>query len=259
MDRKLTRAIVRPPAPNFSEGITTAGLGPPDYELALEQHEQYCSALEYCGIKVIKLPPDPRFPDATFVEDTAVLTPEVAIITRPGVEPRRGETDGIQEALGEFYTEFRTIEEPGTIDGGDVLQNGKQFLIGLSARTNEEGARQLGRILDRFGYFNTLVNVRRLSGILHLKSVVSVIGDRVSITARDIGGTMMGTGGYVFQALNEEEYAANCIFVNGHVLFPSGFPRLETQLQRHRFSLLTLDVSEFRKMDGGLSCLSLRF
>src|SRR5687767_10719582 len=144
----FTKAIVRPPAPNFSEGLTTVGpkdeLGRPQFERALEQHAAYCAALENCGLTLMRLEPDPNYPDSSFVEDTAILTERLddgstmrAVITRPGATSRRGEVIQMQAVLTEFCSDVLSIEEPGTLDGGDVCQAGNHFFIGLSERTNE--------------------------------------------------------------------------------------------------------------------------
>jgi dimethylargininase len=255
--RQFKNAIVRTPAPNFGDGITSAGLGHPDYKTTLEQHEQYCLALEFCGLKVTALPPDPQFPDSTFVEDTAVLTPEVAIITRPGAETRRGEIDGIREALGEFYTAFKTIEPPGTLDGGDVLQTGREFFIGISARTNEEGARQLAHFLAEAGYQSTALDIRAIYGLLHLKSGISSLHGHNLVMVDSLACQSEFDEYRRIRVRPDEEYAANCVWVNGNVLLAEGFYRLHSNLCS--FCPVVVDVSEFRKMDGGLSCLSLRF
>src|SRR5260370_42421400 len=143
----FTRAIVRPPAPNFAEGLTAADLGTPNYRLALRQHEDYCTALEQCGLTLIRLPADARYPDSTFVEDTAVFTERCAILTRPGAPSRAGEVPGIADALADFNPSIFSIKPPGTLDGGDVCEAGNHFYIGISERTNEAGAHQLVELL----------------------------------------------------------------------------------------------------------------
>src|SRR6266481_5764809 len=118
----FTRAIVRPPAPNFAAGLTTAGLGAPDYRRALEQHAAYCAALEQCGLTLTTLEPDPNYPDATFVEDTAVLTERCAVLARPGAPSRLGEVSSIKNQLVDFYPSLTSVHPPGTLDGGDVCE-----------------------------------------------------------------------------------------------------------------------------------------
>ena len=143
-------ALTRKPGRNFIQGLTTANLGPPDYELILKQHACYVDALKTIGIEVIELGPQPDYPDAHFVEDTAVVIPEVAVITRPGAAARQGEEESIAEVLRQ-YREIEHIQAPGTLDGGDVLMIGNHFFIGISERTNPEGAKQLGGILEKYG------------------------------------------------------------------------------------------------------------
>src|SRR2546426_7281213 len=146
----LTKAIVRPPAPNFSEGLTRANLGAPNYERALSQHEAYCVVLERCGLTLTRLEPDPLHPDSTFVEDTAVLTERCAILARPGAPSRAGEVASIGNALTNFYSSVLSIQPPGTLDGGDICEASNHFFIGISERTNEAGAQQLADLLAQF-------------------------------------------------------------------------------------------------------------
>jgi dimethylargininase len=256
----FTKAIVRPPAPNFAEGLTTVSLGAPEYELALAQYERYCAALEGIGLTLIRLPADPTHPDSTFVEDTAVLTARAAILCRPGAPSRQGEVASIRDVLAGHYKELHAIEAPGTVDGGDVCEAGENFVfIGISARTNEEGARQLAEILARAGISSAFVDIREVPGILHLKSGVAYIGDEWLVIIDALAAHP------AFQAYNQvrittgEEYAANCIHVNDHILVAAGYPELQGTLQGLGRRVIPLEMSELRKMDGGLSCLSLRF
>jgi len=255
----FTHSIVCPPCANFAGGLTTAGLGAPILERALEQHERYCEALERCGIELTRLAPDPRHPDSTFVEDMAVLAARCAVITRPGAMSRRGETKAVREALEPFCGTFYEIEAPGTVDGGDVCEAGEHFFIGISGRTNEEGARQLAGFLSSSGYTSTFIDVRGLAGLLHLKSGLASLGDGWLVAAEPFAGH----GGFIDYHMAfvdpAEMYAANCVRVNDRVLLPAGYPGIEKRLREIGFDVLILDMSEFRKMDGGLSCLSLRF
>ena len=251
----FTKAIVRRPGPEFSDGITTASLGLPDYELALEQHARYREALEACGLELITLESEPDFPDCPFVEDTAVVTERVAVIARPGAERRRGEETAVAEILS-AHRSIERIESPGTLDGGDVLLVGRSVFIGLSDRTNYEGARQLGSIMTRQGYAVTVVPVGEM---LHLKSGVNHAGgDTLAVT-----GGLSRLGAFSrFELLRipeEEAYAANCLLVNGRLLVAEGFPRALAAYERLGRDIVRLDVSEYRKMDGGLTCLSIRF
>jgi dimethylargininase len=167
---QFTRAIVRLPARSFADGLSSAAEGPPDVDNALEQHAAYVRALRDCGLQVTCLEPDESYPDGTFVEDTAIVTERGAVLARPGAPSREGEVGGIHECLRNFYTDPPRIEAPGTLDGGDVCAADGHFLIGISARTNEQGARQLARHLDRLGYTSSTLDIRANAALLHLKS-----------------------------------------------------------------------------------------
>jgi len=147
---RFTAAIVRPPAASYAAGLTTATLGTPDLSLALAQHAAYCAALEQLGVRVTALPPDEAFPDSTFVADTAVVTAHGAIVARPGAPSRAGEVATIRQALEARLGTVAAIAAPGTVDG-DICQADRSFFIGVSHRTNEEGARQLADWLARAG------------------------------------------------------------------------------------------------------------
>ena len=255
----FTKAIVRPPGSNFATGLTRVDLGSPDLARALKQHEAYCDALELRDLEIIRLAPDEDHPDSTFVEDTAVLTARGAIITRPGAASRLGETASIEPVLRQHFDKVQFIREPGTVDGGDVCEADDHFFIGVSRRTNEEGARQLASVLNSFDYSSSLIDLRGISNILHLKSGLAYLGGKrlVVIEAfRDFDAF----SGYDQIWLNtDEEYAANCLLVNGKVLLAAGFDDTTAQLEHLGYQTIALEMSEFQKMDGGLSCLSLRF
>ena len=255
----LTKAIVRAPSANFAAGWTTVDLGKPHYNVAMRQHAAYCEALQSCGLTLIGLPPDERHPDSTFVEDTAIVTSRGAVITRPGAPSRLGETDAIRPELVKHYSKLETIVAPGTVDGGDVCEAGEYFFIGISQRTNEAGAAQLARILESFGYGSSLIDIRGLSNILHLKSGMAWVGDN-RLVVIDALSRLKEFSTYELVHVNfVEEYAANCLFLNSRILVPAGFPVLKRQLEDLSYPTIALEMSEFQKMDGGLSCLSLRF
>lgn len=251
----FSNAIVRKPGINYSEGITTSGLGKPDIILALKQHEAYCRSLEKCGLFVEKLEPAFSFPDAVFVEDTAIVTENIAVIARPGDPRRRGEENTIEKALKKYRTVVR-IKEPGTVDGGDICQTEDHFFIGISGRTNHEGARQLKSILSQYGYSASLIEVHHT---LHLKSGFNDLGNnRLLIHEQFLDNPAIKNFGNIIVP-EKEAYAANVVRINDHLLVPDGFPETLSILKQLDIPLIVLDMSEFRKMDGGLSCLSLRF
>ena len=252
----LSHAIARKPGKNFARGLTTAvSVKPPDYETLFKQHEAYLETLNTCGLELIVLDPLPDCPDAYFVEDTAVVTPDVAVITNPGADARKGEVKSIARVLADFR-KIERILAPGTLDGGDVLEVGNHFFIGLSQRTNPEGAEQLGRILEKFG--NTWVTVPVGDG-LHFKSSVNYVGKNTLIVTPDFAKNAELKGYDKIVLYETETYAANTLLVNDHLLTPAGFPVARKRLEVLGFDIIELGTSEMRKMDGGLTCLSIRF
>jgi dimethylargininase len=252
-------AIVRTPGMNFAQGLTSVDLGIPRYDQVLAQHARYCEALVACGLAITTLEADLDHPDSTFVEDPAVLTARCAVLTRPGAQSREGEVAAIRPVLRSFFPVTMEIERPGTVDGGDICEAEDHFFLGLSLRTNEEGARQLAAHLAGVGYPSTVVDVRGMSSILHLKSGVSYIGNNTLVVMEEMAGWEAFAGYELICVVSEESFAANCVRVNDRVLVATGYPRLTAELTARGFNPLELDMSEFRKMDGGLSCLSLRF
>lgn len=248
--------IVRRPGLSIIVGISSANLGKPDYERALKQHDKYIKALENCGVRVTVLEAEEQYPDSVFVEDTAVPAEKCAIITNPGAPSRQGEEESVKNALKEFYTNIETITAPGTLEGGDVMRVGDHFYVGLSARTNKEGARQFAVLLNKYGYSASNVNMEEF---LHLKTGLAYLEDNNLLVAGEF------IGHPEFERFNRiiideaESYAANCIRVNDRVLIPSGYPGTKAAVEAAGYNVVEVDVSEFRKLDGGLSCLSLRF
>jgi dimethylargininase len=255
----FTHAIVRLPGTNFAQGLTSVQLGVPLYDRVLQQHAHYCDALRACGLTITTLDADLDHPDSTFVEDTAVVTAHSAILTRPGARSREGEVAAIRPALCCFFSAVREIEAPGTVDGGDICEAEDQFFLGLSQRTNEEGARQLAALLAEEGYGSAIVDVREMKSILHLKSGISYIGDRTLVVMEEMADHELFQGYELIRVSAQESYGANCVRVNDRVLVAAGFPLLTAELSARGFHPLVLEMSEFQKMNGGLSCLSLRF
>ena len=256
---RFTRAILRAPGANFADGITTSALGAPSFEAALAQHRAYAQALTELGLAIEILPADPAHPDGVFVEDTAIVTAEGAIVTRPGAEARAGETTAIADALRTHFEALRHIEAPGTVDGGDICETDDVVLIGVSERTNEEGARQLASILAGFGHAAEVADIRGIPSLLHLKTGIGYLGEGRMAIAPDVPRLAAFERFELVALAPEEGFAANCMRVNDKVLVPAGAPRFAEALARLGYPPLVLDMSEYRKMDGGLSCLSLRF
>lgn len=253
--RIYTKAIVRTPGENFGQGITTSVLGKPNYRLALEQHHTYCESLKECGLELIVLEPDLDFPDSTFVEDTAIVTERCAVITRPGDKRRRGEEERIKKELS-GHRKIEVIYEPGTVDGGDVLRVKEHFYIGLSTRTNSVGGNQLGDILRKYAYSSSMVQIDKM---LHLKSGVNFLDQNNLVIWEELKHLPEFNGFDIISVISGEKYAANCLLINNRVLIPAGFPDVKEKLEDRKYQVLELDVSEFEKMDGGLTCLSIRF
>jgi dimethylargininase len=253
-----THAIVRRPASNFAAGLTSSDEGTPDVGLALEQHRVYCQALEECGLEITELPEDRQYPDSTFVEDTAIVMAHGAVALRPGAPSRVGEVESVVAAMRHHFPEIAQIFSPGTVDGGDVCEADGHFLIGLSSRTNELGARQLERRLGDLQCTSSIVDIRG-TRLLHLKSGLAYLGNGCMAVTSELARDPALSRYEKIPVLAEERYAANCIRVNDCVLVAAGYPKFAEMLVTKRYNIVRVEMSEFRKMDGGLSCLSLRF
>ncbi|MDA3953126.1 MAG: arginine deiminase-related protein [Bacteroidales bacterium] len=251
----FTKAIVRKPARTYANGITTSNLGKPDFKLALKQHDAYCEALIKCGLKLIVLDPDPEYPDSCFVEDTAVLTKDFGIIARPGDKRRLGEELEIKKVL-EPLLKLYSIEDPGSLDGGDIMQAENNFYIGLSTRTNLSGSKQLADILTNNNYEVYSIPVCNL---LHFKTGVNYLGDNNLLIHKEFCSKDDFKSYNKLVIDDDEEYAANSLRINDFVITPKGFPKTKESIEKLGYKIIELELSEFQKMDGGLSCLSLRF
>jgi dimethylargininase len=256
----FSKAIVRLPGENFSQGLTMSqSPAGPDFRKALAQHAAYCRALTACGMEVIVMTAEDDYPDGTFVEDTFVIAERVAIATRPGARTRLGEVESVAKVVRWFRPKLERIEAPGTVDGGDICQVDDHFLIGLSARTNEAGAAQLAAILARHQYTSSTLDIRGHPSLLHLKSGIAYLGERRFLLAPRFPPMNELAGYQMIEVADGEIYAANAVRVNEQVLIPSGFPIMAGALDKLGYRVRSLEMSEFAKMDGGLSCLSLRF
>ena len=250
-------AIVRRPGHSLVNGITSAPeLGKPDYELAIKQHDAYIEVLKSCGVEVTVLEADERFPDSCFVEDVAVCTKKFAMIAKPGASSRKGEEKEIIEVIKKFYNDIEYIKKSGTLEGGDVMIVGDHFYVGLSKRSNREGAKQLIKALKKYGMSGSIVE---MSEMLHLKSGLAYLEDNVLLITGEFINNLE------FKKFNkiiideEETYSANCIRVNDYLLVPAGYPKTKEKIEAAGFKVIAVDTSEYRKVNGGLSCLSLRF
>lgn len=250
----FTSAIARKPGTNFAQGITTNSNASPDFDRVMYQHKTYIDTLTKLSLQTIVLEPLEAYPDAYFVEDVAVVTRNRAIISRPGAAARRGETEFITSTLNKFR-QLAHIKAPGTLDGGDVLLIENHCFIGISQRTNSAGAQQLGTILEEEGIKWTPIEV---DGGLHLKSDVNYIGRSTLLLTERLANLNEFNQFNKIIVDEDESYAANSLYINGRVLTPKGFPNTLKKLTHEGFDPIPLDTSEIQKMDGGLTCMSLR-
>ncbi|HEX5007377.1 MAG TPA: arginine deiminase family protein [Hyphomonadaceae bacterium] len=255
----FSHALLRLPGENLASGLTDANEGAPDVAIALAQHQGYCEALADCGLSLTVLPADARYPDGCFVEDTAIVTPRGAIITRPGAPSRRGEVDVIAAALQGLFPRIPRIEAPSTVDAGDVCEADGHFLIGLSARTNEAGAHALEAHLIDLGYRSDIIDIRQVRSLLHLKTGIAYLGEGRMLATADVPRARALAAYEVVEVPHEERYAANALRVNERVLVAGGYPRTREAIESLGFQTVAVEMSEYRKLDGGLSCLSLRW
>jgi dimethylargininase len=225
---------------------------PIDLARAREQHEVYERALEALGCRVERLPAGPGMPDSVFVEDIAVVLDETAIVTRPGALSRRVETPAVAEAL-KAYRPLAYIEEPGTLDGGDVIVAGRSVFVGQTTRTNREGFQSLTRALQPFGYTTTAVPVH---GCLHLKSAVTALDAQTLLVNRAWVDTEDMRGFELIDVDRREPDAANILRVGDRLLYAAAFPRTLDRLLG-RFSVALVDNSELAKAEGAVTCGSL--
>ncbi len=252
----MTLAITREISPRFNEcEITHIERTPIDLEIARSQHREYIEALKSlgCDCEVIELPAEPDLPDSVFVEDTALILPEVAVITRPGADSRKPETDSISQVLASFKR-LLYLQEPATLDGGDVLVVGKKIFVGLSTRSNQEAIDQLNALLGEYGYSVTGV---RLHDCLHLKTAVSRLDDNTLLINKSWLDTYHFQNYRLIEVHPNEPFAANCLPVGDSVIYPTTFPKTCARLQEAGYKLLTVDVSELAKAEGAVTCCSL--
>jgi len=253
----FTNAIVRTPGRSIVKGISDSKtLGLPNYERAIIQHQSYIDSLKKCGLDVLILEPCEEYPDSTFVEDVALITPNCVIITRPGALSRRGEVHQIELVLKQKFNNIEQIEEPGTIEGGDIMMVGDHYYIGLSERTNLEGAKQIIQILNKYGMSGSTISLKK---VLHLKTSLSYLEENNLVVCGEFIAESSLEQYNQIEIPEKESYAANCIWVNESVIIPKGYPITKKRIENSGYRVLETNVSEFQKLDGGLSCLSLRY
>lgn len=257
----LTKAIVRTPAYSLASGITGAGLGKPDPELTLSQHDGYVKALRNSGLDVTVLDAQEDYPDSVFVEDVAVMVPTAsgiaAVITRPGASPRRGEVENMRSYLKTFVSGLFEITDPGFMEGGDVMLIRDTFYVGIDKRTNLSGYEQFSKIVCGLGL--KCVPVPFENGVPHLKTELSQVSENTLLIGKRFADRPEFESFEKIIAPSDEGSAANCLYLGKSLLMPAGFPKTRAALEDKGLNPCEVELSEFRKMDGGLTCLSLRF
>jgi len=249
-------AITREPARAMAGcELTYLDRRPVDAALAAAQHRAYRETLAACGARVVALPAIEELPDSVFVEDTAVVLDELAVLTSPGKESRRGEVGPIEPEVARLRPVER-VSRPATIEGGDVLRVGRRLFVGLSPRTNRAGAEALRRLAAPLGYEVTAVEVR---GCLHLKTGCSALDDETLLVNPEWMDTGTFRGYEVVRVHAGEPWAANVLRVGGSLCVSAAHPRTAELIARRGHDVRPLDISEFAKAEGGLTCLSLIF
>ena len=247
-------AVTRDVSPRFNEcEITHIDRAPIDLGIARAQHHGYVQALKELGCAVLELPAEADLPDSVFVEDTAVILPDVALLTRPGADSRKPETDSIARAIAP-YREIVRITAPATVDGGDVLVLGRDIFVGLSTRSNGEAVRQMNDLLGRYGYRTRGVP---LTDCLHLTSAVTRVDDGTLLINRRWVDMEHFEGLRLIDVEPTEPYAANCLPVNGTVIYPTAFPKTHNRLMAAGFKVTAIPMGELAKAEGAVTCCSL--
>ena len=226
---------------------------PIDFERATEQHQRYEKALIEAGCTIQRLPFMPDLPDSVFVEDTAVVLPEIAIIARPGAESRRSEVPSVAHALQE-YCKLEFIESPGTLDGGDVLPVGSTIYVGESSRTNDEGIRQLSEITSAYGYEVRRANVSRC---LHLKSAVTRVGNDVILINPGLVDTSLFRGLNHIEVHPDEPHGANALWTGDSVIYSASHDQTRRRLEKNGISVIVVETDELEKAEGAVTCCSI--
>jgi len=255
----FTRILSRRPAQTLAQGLTThPEFGTPDTALTQQQYDAYLAVLRAWGLHIAELPPDPRFPDGHYVEDDAVIFRDLAFITHPGAPERQAEPDALAQHLHDLH-QVRMRGEGAFLEGGDVLFCGDRVLIGLSSRTNRAGAEQLASAL-RDIQADIRVELVPFRGVLHLKTGMTELAPGVLLQSPEMRTDYQPDFAQVVRLPMTESYAANVLPINGSVLIAAGYPQVAALAEQHYAgAVVALEMSEFKKMDGSLTCLSLRY
>jgi len=255
---RFTHAITRRPAASITRGLRAVDTGTPDLSLMQAHHDAYVAALRETGATVIELAPLDAYPDGVFVEDTALCLPQGAVIMRPGAPSRLGEAAEMAPHLRALYAQVVQITGSDSfIEGGDILVTEKEILVGRSARTNAAGIAELSGLVALWGH--RLREVHTPPGVLHFKTDCSLLDADTILSTQRLSASGCFDGYRVIPVPEGEEAAANTIRFNDLILMPAGFPKTRDAIARAGFALREIGNSECAKLDGGMSCLSLRF
>ncbi len=253
---EFTRALVRAPSKSVTQGLRAHGGEGPTYQGVLREHRAYVAALAEAGVAVEILPALEEFPDSVFIEDPALVFPEGAILLRPGAPSRLGEAQALATELMTRFEDAQALDA-GFVDGGDVINLGDRILIGVSSRTDEEGADRLIALLAKFG--RKAEAVVTPSGVLHFKSDCALIDHETVLSTPRLAASGVFEGLRVIETAPGEEPAANALRINGDLLFAAGYPRTAEKLERAGIRIVPLAATEIARIDAGLSCMSLRW
>lgn len=254
---QFTDAVVRRPASSVTEGLRAIDRGAPEFKRFEAEHDSYIAALRGAGLALSILPPLQEFPDAVFIEDTALCLPEVSVILRPGAPTRTGEAEATAEALLDLGHRVARLGPDGFVDGGDILVTDRTILVGLSARTDEAGFRALSKVLLDWGH--AVQAVRTPDAVLHLKSDCCVLDSETILATSRLSSAPWLSSFRVLTVPRGEEAAANSVRLNDKVLVPAGYPATANMLAGAGYVVETLAAGQAALLDGGLSCMSLRF
>lgn len=254
---RFTHAITRRPGKSITGGLRAMDTGAPDLATMLSHHADYVTTLRATGATVIELDPLEAYPDSVFVEDTALCLPEGAVVMRPGAPSRLGEAAEMAPHLRALYGHVLSIDGPGHIEGGDILMTETEILVGRSARTDAAGIAELTRKVAYLGH--TVREVQTPPGVLHFKTDCSLLDAETILATERLAASDCFADYKVIAVAEGEEAAANTIRFNDLVLMPAGFPKTAERIASAGFAIQEIGNSECAKLDGGMSCLSLRF
>ena len=253
----FSHAITRKPSPSIIDGLRAVDIGAPDIAMFEQHHADYVALLKSTGAEVVELEALEAFPDSVFIEDDALCFQEGVVLMRPGAPSRLGEVNEIAPAIRALYKEVREIKGPGFIEGGDILVTEREVLVGRSARTDAAGIAELAELVADWGY--SVREVITPEGVLHFKTDCSLLDEEIILSTKRLATSGCFEGYRVIHVEEGEEACANAIRFNEFVIMPAGFSKTTEKLKAHGYNVREIGNSEAAKLDGGMSCLSLRF